>query len=510
MEIKSTRDTEDRAFEQLNLIKKSSVFSFSSIRDYHAFLKENSDGCSIVVDHYLSKIESKKHLNSFIEIFEDAKEHAIALDKKRQSGKALGKLHGVVIAIKDVISYKDHKLNAGSKILESFTAIYNATVVEKLLAEDAIIIGRNNCDEFAMGSTNENSAYGNVLNGLDETRVPGGSSGGSAVAVQSGLCMVSLGSDTGGSVRQPADFCGIIGLKPTYGRVSRYGLIAYGSSFDQIGIFGRTIEDVALMLEVIGGHDKLDNTSSLVPQQAYSDELKKAPAKKLSVGYFKEAFEHKSLDDEIRTRLYEFRDALASSGEYDLQPLDFGYLDYIVPAYYILTTAEASSNLSRYDGVKYGFSAYKAGISLKELYKKTRSIGFGKEVKRRILLGTFVLSAGYYEAYFTKAQKVRKRLIEKTELIFNDLDILILPTSPTTAFKIGEKMNDPIAMYLADIYTVYANLTGIPAISVPLFLHSNGMPFGIQAMTSRFKELSLLQFSHHLMQQYKSYENPTL
>jgi len=486
------------------------VFSFRSIKDYHIFLQNNVDGCSIAVKHYLSKIEEKKHLNSFVEVYaEEAIKKAEQLDEKRKEGKPLGELHGVVVALKDIISYKDHKLSASSKILENFTAIYHATVVERLLAADAIIIGRNNCDEFAMGSTNENSVYGKVLNAADETRVPGGSSGGSAVSVQAGLCMISLGSDTGGSVRQPADFCGIIGLKPTYGRVSRYGLIAYGSSFDQIGIFGNNIPDVALALNVIGGHDELDASSSLVEQEEYQNQIEKTPPKTLRVGYLKDAFNHESLDSEMKTKLIDFIKTQVSK-DFTVEEVDFEYLDYIVPAYYVLTTAEASSNLSRFDGVKYGFRTLEKDISLKELYKKTRSQGFGKEVKRRILLGTFVLSAGYYDAYFTKAQQVRKMLIEKTKLIFNDLDILILPTSPSPAFKIGDKIDDPIAMYLADIYTVYANLVGIPAISLPLFLHSNGMPFGIQAMTSQFKELSLFQFSHHLMQQYKSYENPTL
>jgi aspartyl-tRNA(Asn)/glutamyl-tRNA(Gln) amidotransferase subunit A len=485
------------------------LFSFTSIKNYHSFLADNPDGCSIAVNYYLSEIEKKKDLNSFLEVFaEEALQIAILLDKKRNSGRPVGKLHGVIVALKDIISFKDHKLSASSKILENFTSIYNATAVERLLAEDAIIIGRNNCDEFAMGSTNENSAFGHVLNPICKTRVPGGSSGGSAVSVSAGLCMIALGSDTGGSVRQPADFCGIVGLKPTYGRVSRYGLIAYGSSFDQIGIFGKSIPDVALVLQVIGGHDKFDNTSSKKDQPDYQI-LDENSDKKLRIGYFKDAFQHVSLDKEIKTTLNAFIETLGKD-QFSIKPIDFEYIDHIVPAYYVLTTAEASSNLSRFDGVRYGYRDDKKDILIKEFYKKTRSQGFGKEVKRRILLGTFVLSTGYYDAYFAKAQQVRKMLIEKTELIFNDLDVLILPTSPSTAFTIGEKIDDPIAMYLADIYTVYANLTGIPAISIPLFLHSNGMPFGIQAMTSRFKELSLLQFSHQLMQQYKSYENPTM
>jgi aspartyl-tRNA(Asn)/glutamyl-tRNA(Gln) amidotransferase subunit A len=484
------------------------LFSFNSIKDYQDFLAGNANGCVVAVNYYLSEIEKNKDLNAFLEVFVDeALQKAKLLDEKRKSGQSLGKLHGVVIALKDIISYKDHKLSAASKILENFTAIYNATVVQRLLDEDAIIIGRNNCDEFAMGSTNENSAFGNVLNPNAKNRVPGGSSGGSAVAVKANLCMLSLGSDTGGSVRQPADFCGVIGLKPTYGRVSRYGLIAYGSSFDQIGIFGKSIPDVALVLQVIGGYDKFDNTSSKTKQPNYQH-LDKIKEEKLRIGYFKDALEHKSLDGEIKTQTNNLIKSLQKDG-HSLKPIDFEYIDHIVPTYYVLTTAEASSNLSRFDGVRYGYRNTEKDVSIKDFYKKTRSTAFGKEVKRRILLGAFVLSAGYYEAYFTKAQQVRKMLIDKTNLIFKDIDILILPVSPSPAFKIGEKTDDPIAMYLADIYTVYANLTGIPAISLPLFTHSNGMPFGIQAMTSRFKELSLLQFSHHLMQQYKSYEIPT-
>ena len=409
-----------------------------------------------------------------------------------------GKLHGVVIGIKDVIAYKDHPLSASSKILKGFTSIYSATAVKRLLAEEAIIIGHLNCDEFAMGSTNENSAYGKVLNAMDETRIPGGSSGGSAVAVQAGLCMVSLGSDTGGSVRQPADFCGIIGLKPTYGRISRYGLIAYASSFDQIGIFGNNIPDVALALEVMAGKDEYDSTVSQQPVQAYSALLD--DTKKYRIAYFDEALDHPSLDPEISASIKNLLEQLKKDG-HEVQPVAFDLLDHIVPAYYVLTTAEASSNLSRYDGVKYGYRVSETNMELTELYKETRSAGFGKEVKRRIMLGTFVLSAGYYDAYFTRAQKVRKLLFDKIQLIFNDFDFIILPTSPSTAFKIGEKMDDPIAMYLADIYTVMANLVGIPAISLPLFRHTNGMPFGLQVMSNRFNELDLLRISNQLMKQ---------
>ena len=478
------------------------MFEFSSIELYHAQLREGRVTCLQAVEHYLQKIKSAVHLNAFIEVFDaEALNKASQLDEKRKAGLPTRKLHGVVIGLKDVICYKDHRLSAASGILQNFTSLYSASAVEYLLQEDAIIIGRLNCDEFAMGSTNENSVYGKVLNAIDETRVPGGSSGGSAVAVQAGLCMVSLGSDTGGSVRQPADFCGIIGFKPTYGRISRYGLIAYASSFDQIGIFGSTIPDVAKILEVISGPDDYDSTVSHKKIEQYAANLNlNNPSHRFS--YFPEALDHPSLDKEISNHLKKIISELKEDG-HAVEPVSFEYLDYIVPTYYVLTTAEASSNLSRYDGLRYGTRAQNNISDLTEFYCQTRSKGFGKEVKRRIMLGTFVLSAGYYDAYFTRAQQVRMLLLEKTQLLFKEFDFIILPTAPSTAFRIGEKMSDPIAMYLADIYTVYANLAGIPAVSIPLFKHSNGMPFGLQLMANRFKELPLLQVSHHLMQQYQ-------
>lgn len=473
------------------------MFEYISISQYQLDLKQGKTSCTEAVRHYLSTIDQKKHLNAFIHVFPDeALKLADELDKKRKSGKALGKLHGVVIAIKDVICYKDHPVSAASGILKNFTSLYSATAVQKLLDEEAIIIGACNCDEFAMGSTNENSVYGKVLNAADETRVPGGSSGGSAVAVQAGLCMISLGSDTGGSVRQPADFCGIVGLKPTYGRISRYGLIAYASSFDQIGIFSNNVEDAAKVLEVMAGADEYDSTVSQKPVEEYSALLKEN--KQFRFAYFTETLEHPSLDPEIAMKIKELIEQIKKQG-YEVGALNFEYLDYIVPTYYILTTAEASSNLSRYDGVRYGYRSSKPSTDLTEFYKHNRTEGFGKEVKRRIMLGTFVLSTGYYDAYFTKAQKVRHKLVEKTNQVFKDFDFILMPTSPSVAFKIGEKTDDPIAMYLADIYTVFANLTGIPGISLPIFKHSNGMPFGVQLMSKQFDELSLLHASEQLM-----------
>jgi aspartyl-tRNA(Asn)/glutamyl-tRNA(Gln) amidotransferase subunit A len=312
--------------------------------------------------------------------------------------------------------------------------------------------------------------------------------------------MISLGSDTGGSVRQPADFCGIIGLKPTYGRVSRYGLIAYASSFDQIGVFGNSIPDVSKVLEVIAGADEFDSTVSNHAVEKYSSDL--TDNKKYRFAFFPEALDHPGIDPEIADGIRRIIGKLKSDGHI-VESVKFEYLDYIVPAYYVLTTAEASSNLSRFDGVKYGYRTNSTVSNLDDFYKQTRSDGFGKEVKRRIMLGTFVLSTGYYDAYFSKAQQVRKLVKDKTDMIFRDHDFIILPTVPTTAFKIGEKMNDPIAMYLADIYTVMANLIGAPAISLPLFTHSNGMPFGLQVMADNFHELSLLRISNCLMQNYK-------
>ncbi|HTE10986.1 MAG TPA: Asp-tRNA(Asn)/Glu-tRNA(Gln) amidotransferase subunit GatA [Chitinophagaceae bacterium] len=476
------------------------LFIFHSIQQYQNNLLNGTTTCVEAVEFFLRRIEASKQLNAFTEVFaEEALQKAAALDQQRLSGKPTGKLHGVVVGIKDVICYKGHKVTAASHILQGFTATYNATAVQRLLDEDAIILGACNCDEFAMGSSNENSYYGKTRNALNEDLVPGGSSGGSAVAVQADLCMVSLGSDTGGSVRQPADFCGIVGLKPTYGRISRYGLIAYGSSFDQIGIFSKNIPDAALVLQVIAGKDEFDSTVATNDIPDYSSAIREAP-QKLRIGYFEDALNHPGLDKEMSQSISAYIKNLSALG-HQVAPVSFGLIDYIVPTYYVLTTAEASSNLSRYDGVRFGYRSTQPGLDMADFYKENRSTGFGKEVKRRILLGTFVLSAGYFDAYFTQAQKVRKKLLDKTREIFNNFDVILLPTVPSTAFKIGEKTDDPIAMYLADIYTVYANLVGIPAISIPLFKHSNGMPFGLQAMTNQFCEVSLLRLAHQLLAQ---------
>ncbi len=450
---------------------------------------------STLVDAYLFNIEANKHLNAYLEVFdEDAKAAAKALDEKIASGAPLGKLHGLVIAIKDNICIKGKKVSAASKILGGFTSIYSATVIERLLAEDAIIIGRTNCDEFAMGSSNENSAYGNVLNAIDNTRVPGGSSGGSAVAVQAYLCHASLGSDTGGSIRQPASFCGVVGLKPTYGRISRYGLIAYASSFDQIGAFTHSVEDNALITQVISGKDPMDSTTSSKQVADYKSGL--AFNGKARIAVLANTLEHEGVSADVKAKLDETLDSLKAEG-HTVETVGFDLLEYLIPAYYVLTTAEASSNLARFDGVHYGYRSPNAQ-EMDSVYKLSRTEGFGREVKNRIILGTFVLSSGYYDAYYSRAQKVRRILRDGLVKIFSEYDFIIMPTSPTVAFKIGEKSNDPISMYLADIYTVLANLTGVPAISLPLAKDSEGLPIGVQVLANHFEEEKLFAFSQSL------------
>lgn len=475
------------------------MFTYNNIQDYHRQLASGNVSCVDAVEYYLQNINKNAHLNAFVEVYaEEALEKAKSLDEKRKKGESLKKLHGVVIALKDVICYRNHKVTAASAILKDYVSLYNASAVQYLLDEDAIIIGTCNCDEFAMGSTNENSAYGKVLNALDNTKVPGGSSGGSAVAVQADMCMVSLGSDTGGSVRQPADFCGIIGLKPGYGIISRYGLIAYASSFDQIGIFSKTLQDAALLLEVIGQPDEYDSTMNTENTTVSLSSFHNKENKKFKIAYFNEMLQHPSLDKEISAAIFHTIESLGKEG-HTADAIAFDLIDYIVPAYYVLTTAEASSNLSRYDGIRYGHRSNAPVKDLNDFYLQNRSEGFGKEVKRRIMLGTFVLSSGYYDAYYSKAQQVRKKLTETVTRIFEKYDAIVLPNSPTTAFTIGQNEKDPIATYLADIFTVFANLTGVPSISIPLYKHSNGMPFGLQVITKKQDEQTLLQLSDILM-----------
>lgn len=429
--------------------------------------------------------------NAVLEVFEEsALEQAEKVAAKIKNGTA-GRAAGCIIGLKDNICYKNHKVSAASKILNGFESIYNATVVEHLLEEDAIIINRLNCDEFAMGSSNENSSLGNVLNPINNDYVPGGSSGGSAAAVAEGLCMVALGSDTGGSIRQPASYCGVVGYKPTYGLVSRYGLLAYASSFDQIGPFSRNIEDTALITDIIKGNDAYDSTMSQKDHGSVVSE--KTKKEKYKIGYITNAVNSKGIDSEIKAHMESWVEELKDAG-HDVAGVDFDLIDYMIPNYYILTTAEASSNLARYDGAHYGYRSEEAK-DIESTYVKSRSEGFGPEVKRRIMLGTFVLSAGFYDAYYTKALKVRRLIKEKTEKLFEEYDFLILPTAPSTAFKIGENSDDPITMYLQDIFTVHANLAGIPAVSIPHGTHSNGLPFGMQIMSSKFNDADLLSFA---------------
>jgi aspartyl-tRNA(Asn)/glutamyl-tRNA(Gln) amidotransferase subunit A len=472
------------------------VQTYSYLSGSRKGLLDKSVSCHSLVEQFIVRIAEQKHLNTFLEVFtESALKKATEVDTKIKDGKA-GKLAGMVIAIKDNICYKSHRVSASSKILEGFTSLYSSTVVERLLAEDAIIIGRCNCDEFAMGSSNENSAFGPTPNPLDTKRVTGGSSGGSVSAVAAGLCHAALGTDTGGSIRQPASFCGVVGLKPTYGRVSRSGIIAYASSFDQVGPITNTVEDAALILEVMAGMDESDGTLSSKPVPVYSSELTK-PAGKTSIAYIRECIEHEGLDPEIRTYMKGLIDKLKGEG-HTVEAVDFPYLEFLVPAYYVLTTAEASSNLSRYDGVHFGYRS-KNAFDLESTYKKSRSEGFGAEVKSRIMLGTFVLSEGYYDAYYSKAQKVRRMIQDKTREIFQKHEFILLPTTPGTAFHFGANSADPIQMYLEDIFTVHANHAGIPAISLPLGKHSNGMPFGVQLMARHFEEAALLRFSSALV-----------
>jgi len=447
--------------------------------------------CEKLVNMYLENINEQKDLNVFISLFEkESMERAKEIDKKIAAGKA-GKLAGSVFTIKDVISVKDSLLTCGSKILSNFESIYNATVIERLLSEDAIIIGKVNCDEFAMGSSNENSYYGPVKNPIDKTRVPGGSSGASAVSVAANMCLMSLGSETGGSIRQPSSFCGVTGLKATYGRISRFGLVAFASSFDSIGIFGNNNHDIGIALEVIAGFDERDSTSSENKIEKYSVYAgKKFDPKETKIGYAKEYFEE-GLDEEIKKGILDKIDALKQKG-FTVKEISLPNSAYVIQTYYILTCAEASSNLSRYDGVRYGVRAENSDV-LDDMYVNTRSDGFGEEVKRRIMLGTYVLSAGYYDAYYRKGQKVRRLIMKDFENAFREVDFIISPTTPTTAFRLGEKIDDPLLMYLNDIYTVSANLAGIPAISIPAGFDKNKLPFGIQIMGKKFDELGLLR-----------------
>ena len=455
-------------------------------------LKEN-------VKHFLKRISDHSHLNAFNQIFTEEAIHQADIIQQKIKDHKHGKLAGLVIAVKDVLQLKDHKTTCSSNILKNFTSIYTATAVQKLIDEDAIIIGKTNCDEFAMGSSNENSVFGPVRNPVDTERVPGGSSGGSAAAVAAELCDAALGTDTGGSIRQPAAFCGVIGLKPTYGRVSRFGLTAFASSFDSIGPFANNIHDAAMILETISGKDEKDSTSSDLPVPFYSTRLDQSD--KLKIGIPKEYF-GEGLASDIRTAIENAISKLKING-FEIIDISLPHTEYTIATYYLLTTAEASSNLARYDGTRFGYRSDEFD-ALSSMYKKSRSKGFGSEVKRRIMLGTYVLSAGYYDAYYRKAQKVRRLIKNDFDEAFKQVDVILTPTTPTTAFKIGEKSNDPLQMYLSDIYTTSANLAGIPGISIPIGKDSYNLPIGLQLLANQFEEAKLFQAANSILNEIHS------
>lgn len=478
-------------------MKEVNSGNYLSLSEFHQLLHQQKTSCVDRVRYYLTNIKLKSHLNVFLSVYEtEALKKAEEIDQKIKEGRA-GQLAGLVVGLKDVYSHKDHPLQAASKILDGFVAQYNATIVQRLIDEDAIIIGRQNCDEFAMGSSNENSAYGPTLNPIDESRVPGGSSGASAVAVAADMCQVSIGSDTGGSVRQPAAFCGVVGLKPTYSRISRYGLVAYGSSFDCVGILARHIGDIELVLKVIAGKDEMDSTVSLREVPDPGPSRIDHEQQKYRIAYPTEVLQGDVLQKEIKQKIESCISYLRKNG-HTVEGIDFPLMKYALPTYYILATAEASSNLSRYDGVRYGLRSQNVH-DLESLYKKTRNKGFGKEVKRRILLGTFVLSANYYDAYYTKAQRVRRLIRDHTRKLFEQYDFLLMPTTPTTAFKLGEHTESPMEMYLADLFSVHANVAGVPAISLPVGEDDSGLPIGLQLVANDFQENELFRISKELM-----------
>lgn len=468
----------------------------SSFSYLQASLPKAPQHLTEVVQQCFTNISQQEELNAFVRTYpQEAFTKAAQIEQRLQDQKT-GKLAGLVVGLKDLLCYQDHPVQGGSKILEGFISQFSATAVQRLIDEDVVIVGHQNCDEFGMGSSNENSAFGPARNAIDPTRVPGGSSGGSAVAVQAHMCHVSLGTDTGGSVRQPAAFCGIIGLKPTYGRISRHGMVAYASSFDTIGILAQGIHDCAAVLEVIAGADNYDSTASKKSVPSYTNQLHFH--KKAKVAYLKETLAYEGLQPEIRSNTMEAMKALQQAG-HQVEGIDFPLLEYALPTYYVLITAEASSNLARLDGVRYGYRAPHAS-NINELYTQTRSAGFGKEVQKRILLGNFVLGSSHYEACFIQAQKVRRLIKDKLQAILSTYDFIILPTTPHTAWEIGYKVHDPLAMYWADVYTTLASIAGLPAISIPNGQDNQNLPIGLQVIANSFEEASLLGFSAHLLQ----------
>jgi len=457
-------------------------------------IREKQFTAGRLVEDFYNKIKAEDPaIHAYLTLCEDrAMQRARRIDDLAGKGDPLPPLAGVPVAIKDVMVTKGLRSTAGSKILENFVPPYDCTAVGRLETAGAIVLGKTNCDEFAMGSSNENSAYGAVRNPRDHSRVPGGSSGGSAAAVAAGTAIAALGSDTGGSIRQPAAFCGVVGLMPTYGRVSRYGLIAFASSLDHIGPLTKTVKDAAIVLRYIAGRDPRDSTSADVPVPDYEQEIEK-PVKGLRLGVPKEYF-GEGLDAEVRAAVETAIQQLAEDG-CEIVPVSLPHTPYAIPTYYVIATAEASSNLARYDGVRYGYRSPRAK-TLSEMYRKSRDEGFGAEVKRRIMLGTYALSSGYYDAYYLKAQKVRTLLARDFEQAFSQVDAIVTPTTPTAAFKLGEKADDPLAMYLADIYTVVADLVGIPGISVPCGQTKSGLPIGLQILGKHFDEGTILRLGH--------------
>jgi aspartyl-tRNA(Asn)/glutamyl-tRNA(Gln) amidotransferase subunit A len=447
-----------------------------------------------LVDAFYAKIEAEDPaIGAYLTLSKDrAYTQAARIDALADRGDELPPLAGVPIAVKDVFTTKGVRTTAASKILENFIAPYDATIVSRLEQAGAVILGKTNCDEFAMGSSNENSGFHPVHNPRDLSRVPGGSSGGSAAVVAAGTAVASIGSDTGGSIRQPAAFCGVVGLMPTYGRVSRYGLIAFASSLDHPGPFAKTVKDAAMLLEVMAGRDPMDSTTADVPVPNYAEQVGQ-PVDGMKVGVPLEYFEE-GLDPEVRAAVEFGIQELVNAGA-EVVPLSLPHTEYSIPTYYVIATAEASSNLARYDGVRYGLRSSEAK-TLGEMYRRTRDAGFGPEVKRRIMLGTYVLSAGYYDAYYLKAQRVRSLLARDFDEAFAKVDVIVTPTTPTPAFKLGEKADDPLAMYLADIFTVTADLAGIPGISIPCGKSNEGLPIGMQILGKHFDEATVLRVAH--------------
>jgi aspartyl-tRNA(Asn)/glutamyl-tRNA(Gln) amidotransferase subunit A len=455
---------------------------------------EGKTSATALAESFYAKIESDDaKIGAYLLL---SRERALAkaadIDERAKRGEALPPLAGVPVGIKDVLVTKGVRTTAGSKILGNYVPPYDSTAVVKLEAAGAVVLGKLNCDEFAMGSSNENSAWKPVHNPRDLTRVPGGSSGGSAAAVAADMAVATLGSDTGGSIRQPAAFCGVVGLKPTYGRVSRYGLIAFASSLDHVGPFAKTAKDAAIMLRTIAGRDPMDSTSANLPVPDYVADLDK-PVEDLRVGVAKEYF-GEGLEPETRHAIEAAIQKLASLG-CEIVEVPLTHTKYAIPAYYLVATAEASSNLARFDGVRYAYRAQGVRM-LSEMYRRSRDEGFGAEVKRRIMLGTYALSAGYYDAYYLKAQRVRTLLTRDFEEAFKRVDVIVGPTSPTPAFKLGEKVDDPLAMYLADIYTVTANLAGIPGVSVPVGQTKEKLPVGMQIFGKHFAEGTILRVAN--------------